>query len=385
MPDSIMKNNSIVADTLSQVKTVVIKIGTRVIDDEMNQFNKPVMEAIVRDIATLRKRGIKVIVVSSGAVGQGLRALGIAQRPKSLSLRQAYAAIGQSRLMNLYSSLFDIHGLITAQVLLTASDLDRRDSYNNAHETLNHLLTIGIIPILNENDTVSTQELRFGDNDYLASLIAGKMNADLLVLLTTVDGLYASFDPQTKTGELVEIIEQDMDKMSGEIKDRADALSMGGMRSKLDSARNAASKGVLVAIANGLKVGILSSLFSADAKATWIIPSKKRMAAWKYYLAFAKKPCGGTITIDDGAVDALVHGGKSLLASGILSVSGTFKEKDLILITDERGQIVARGLTNYNSKQIDQIKGKSNKEIREILSVPKSTVIHRNNLVVVHP
>ncbi|MDX9752350.1 MAG: glutamate 5-kinase, partial [bacterium] len=245
---------------LEHAKTIVVKIGTRVIDDEKEHFNKPLMKTIVKDIADLMAQGIRVILVSSGAVGQGLRALGVAKRPKSLPLRQAYAAIGQGRLMNQYNELFAEHKVITAQVLLTCSDLDRRDAYLNATETLNHLLTIGVVPILNENDTVSTHELRFTDNDHLASLIAGKMNADLLVLLTTVDGLFKSFDPATKTGELVEMIDQNLEEFHNEVNGTTDEFSIGGMKSKLEAARKAASKGVLVAIANGRKPGILREL-----------------------------------------------------------------------------------------------------------------------------
>jgi glutamate 5-kinase len=379
-----MNNNSVVTDTLSKIKTVVVKIGTRVIDDETNHFNRPVMESLARDIAMLRGRGVRVIVVSSGAVGQGLRTLGICKRPKSLPLRQAYAAIGQSRLMNVYNELFLEHGITTAQVLLTSSDLDRRDSYLNARETLEHLLTIGVVPIVNENDTVSTQELKFGDNDILASLIAGKMDADVLFLLTTVDGLFTSFDPQTKKGELVEVVDLDQEALDREIQDDANEFSMGGMRSKLTAARNAASKGVLVAIANGLQQGIIGDLLSAKGRATWVMPSRKRMAAWKYYLAFAKKPSSGKILVDDGAKEALQHRGKSLLATGIRAVQGTFDRRDLVVISGLNGEPVARGLANFSSKEVEQIKGKSSKEIKEILQNPKSTVVvHRDNLALV--
>ena len=367
---------------LEHAKTIVVKIGTRVIDDEKEHFNKPLMKTIVKDIADLMAQGIRVILVSSGAVGQGLRALGVAKRPKSLPLRQAYAAIGQGRLMNQYNELFAEHKVITAQVLLTCSDLDRRDAYLNATETLNHLLTIGVVPILNENDTVSTHELRFTDNDHLASLIAGKMNADLLVLLTTVDGLFKSFDPATKTGELVELIDQNLEEFHNEVNGTTDEFSIGGMKSKLEAARKAASKGVLVAIANGRKPGILRELLSGQAKATWMIPSKKRMAAWKYYLAFAKQPCGGKLIVDAGAANAIQLHGKSLLASGIVSVMGKFMAKNLIQVLNPQGEEIARGLSNFSSREIQSILGKKSEEIEEILHHPKSTVVvHRDNLV----
>jgi len=340
------------------------------------------MESIVSDIANLMAQGIRVILVSSGAVGQGLRTLQVPKRPKSLPLRQAYAAVGQGRLMNVYSELFAKHNIITAQVLLTCTDLDRRDSYLNARETLDHLLTIGVIPIINENDTVSTKELKFGDNDYLASLIAGKIDADLLVLLTTVDGLYTAFDPKTKTGELIEIVDSNFDQVAHEVNDAADELSMGGMKSKLTAAHNACSKGVLVTIANGLKKNIIQDIFSGKARSTWMMPSTKRLAAWKYYLAFAKQPSGGKIIVDAGAADAILKGGKSLLASGIVSATGHFDPKELIQIMDIHGKEIARGLSNFSCADIDMIKGKGSKEIKELLHNPKSTVVvHRDNLV----
>ncbi|MBD3265345.1 glutamate 5-kinase [bacterium] len=380
-----MKNNPVVANTLENVKTVIVKIGTRVIDDKKEHFNRAAMESIVEDIAALMQRNVRVILVSSGAVGQGLRTLGVAQRPTSLPLRQAYAAVGQGRLMNQYNELFEKHGIVTAQILLTSTDLDRRSSYLNARETLEHLLTIGVVPIVNENDTVSTQELRFTDNDHLSSLIAGKMNADLLLLLTTVDGVYADFDPQAKSGTLIKMIDQNMDAIIKEVKDKTDRFSMGGMQSKLAAARNAASKGVLVSIANGLKKNIIGNLLSANAQATWVMPSKKRMAAWKYYLAFAKQTSGGRIIVDRGAADALLHRGKSLLATGIVAVTGRFEAKDLVEISDTNNTIFARGLATFSSSDIQRIQGKSSREIKEILNNPKTTVvIHRDNMVIQH-
>ncbi|MEW6238225.1 MAG: glutamate 5-kinase [Candidatus Omnitrophota bacterium] len=372
----------IIQGMMDKMKRIVVKIGTRVIDDEKTHFNRPVMESLVKEIAALKSNGIEVILVSSGAVGAGLRALGMSRRPPSIHLRQAYAAIGQGRLMNLYSELFGQYGIITAQVLLTRTDLDRRDSYLNARETLQHLLTIGVLPIINENDTVSTDELRFGDNDYLAALLAGKMDAGLIILLTTVDGLYRTFE-NGKGGELIETIDDNFEEASSLVKDKADPLSMGGMRSKLEAGKSASSRGVLAVIANGRKIGIIDGLFSGKGKGTWIIPSKKRMAAWKYYLAFAKRPCGGRIIVDDGAVEALRRKGKSLLASGVRAVSGSFQIKDLVRIDDLQGVEFARGLVNYNSDELRQVLGRSSQEIGEILNGRKAIeVVHRDNLVV---
>lgn len=375
--------SEVIQKIVGTLKRVVIKVGTRVIDDDKTHFNRPVIESLVGEIAELHSRGIEVLLVSSGAVGAGLRALHISQRPKSIHLRQAYAAVGQGRLMNLYNELFSQYGINTAQVLLTRSDLDRRDSYLNARETLQHLLTIGVIPIINENDTVSTDELKFGDNDFLASLVAGKMDAQLMILLTTVDGLYRHFDQKKKQGELIEVIDHKQNDSLSHVVDKIDPLSMGGMRSKIEAGKSAGSKGVLVAIANGLQIGIIGDLLSGQGKATWMIPTRKRMAAWKYYLAFAKSPSSGRIVVDDGAVEALKQGGKSLLASGIKHITGRFNAKDLVCIETLEGEEFARGLVNYNSDDLQKIMGCSSRQIKEILGDRKLTeVIHRDNLVV---
>ncbi|RJP27788.1 MAG: glutamate 5-kinase [Candidatus Omnitrophota bacterium] len=386
MPDktSLKTLPKFIESKIKDIKRIVIKIGTRVIDNEKTDFNRVVITSIVGEIAELMSRGIEVILVSSGAVGAGLRALNVRQRPKSIHLRQAYAAVGQARLMQLYSDLFRSYGIITSQVLLTRSDLDRRDSYLNARETLQHLLVMGVLPIINENDTVAVEELNFGDNDFLAALVAGKMDAGMLILLTTVDGVYRSFNEKTKSGELIEVVQSNYDEIMPEISQNIDPLSMGGMRSKLEAGKNACSKGVLVTISNGLKIGIIGALLSGQAKATWMLPSIKRMAAWKYYLAFAKRPCGGKIVVDDGAVAALREHGKSLLASGVHGVKGYFKIKELVRIVDLNDREIARGLVNYSSDDLKHIQGHSTADIKQILQITNvSEVIHRNNLVLI--
>ncbi|MBI1387391.1 MAG: glutamate 5-kinase [bacterium] len=375
--------NTQIASYLKDIKRIVVKVGTRVIDHEKTHFNLPVIESLVAEIAELKASGVEVILVSSGAVGAGLRALKVAGRPSSVPLRQAYAAIGQGRLMKAYSDLFANHGVIAAQVLLTRSDLDRRESYNNARETLHHLLTIGAAPIINENDTVSVEELTFGDNDMLAALVAGAMEAQLLILLTTVDGLYRSFDPETRTGDLIETID-DFDAAFQWVHHKQDSMSMGGMKSKLQAANTAASKGVLAAISNGLQPGVLRGVLTGDARATWILPNRKKLAAWKYYLRYAKKPCGGSIVVDAGAVQAVIDGGKSLLASGVREIKGSFGEKDLVCVVDPLGVEIARGLVNYASAELSQVAGRSSGEIKKMPGGHQSgVVIHRDNLVLV--
>ncbi len=374
--------NTEIKSLLKHANRIVVKVGTRVIDHEQTHFNLPVIESLVREIATLKKSGVEVILVSSGAVGAGLRALRAPKRPASLPLRQAYAAVGQSRLMKAYTDLFAQHDMITAQILLTRSDLDNRESYLNARETIQHLLTIGVVPIINENDTVAVEELTFGDNDMLAALTAGEMDAQLLVLLTTVDGLFRSFDPQAKTGDLIEIITDDMEDAMQCVDGAVDEFSMGGMKSKLSAARTAASSGTLTAISNGLRLGVLSELIKGDGRATWVLPSEKKLAARKYYLAHAKALSGGKIIIDPGAVNALMQGGKSLLASGVTNVVGQFNERDLVQIIDEADKEIARGLVNMSSGDLVQLQGRSSGDIQTGAGRHTSgVVIHRDNLV----
>jgi glutamate 5-kinase len=368
---------------LNEVKRVVVKIGTRVIDDPNTQFNRPVIESLVNEMAALMQKGIEVILVSSGAVGSGIRYLGVQGTPKSLHLRQAYAAVGQARLMQKYSELFERYGIKTAQVLLTRSDLDKRTSYLNAQETLNHLLNMKVVPIINENDTVAVEELKFGDNDQLAALVAGKMDAQLLILLTTVDGIFQRFDPKTKTGDLIEVIIDSHTDITSHIHEDIDSMSTGGMQSKFASGKAAAAKGVLAVITNGLKQGIITSVMDGTAQATWVMPNEKQMAAWKYYLAYAKQPCNGKIFVDDGAVDAVKKRGKSLLSSGIQTIEGVFQEKELVHITDSNGNEFARGLVNYSSTVLQQIKGLSSEEIsNQLHQSHPAPVVHRDNLVI---
>lgn len=371
-----------IASILGNLKRVVIKVGTRVIDDEATHFNRPIIESLVSEIAQLRSRGIDVLLVTSGAVGAGLRTLNVPKRPASAPLRQAYAAVGQGRLMHLYSELFARHGLITAQVLLTRYDLGRRESYLNARETLQHLLTIGVIPIINENDTVAVEELTFGDNDVLAALVAGGIGADLLVLLTTVDGLFRAYDDDSKSGQLIECVDGDFVEARQWIQPKNDTLSMGGMESKLEAARKASLQGALTAIANGHRMGIIGQLLNGDAPATWIMPNVKKLGSWKYYLAYAKQPCNGQIVVDEGAARAIRENGKSLLASGIRRVDGIFRLKDMVRIVDLTDNEIARGLVNYSSEELKQIQGQSSQAILERFSDrPAGVVVHRNNLV----
>ncbi len=363
---------------MAEVRRVVIKVGTRIIDDPETRFNGPVAVELARDIAKLRERGLEVILVSSGAIGLGMRIRGDTRRPRKLARRQAYAAIGQSELMHQYRGIFRIYNIPVAQVLLTRHDLDNRMSYVNAREALTELLKLGTLPIVNENDTVAVDELRFSDNDMLASLLAGKVDADLLVMLTVVDGLYTNDDRKM----LIPYVNPDDDELLSNARESDSYRSLGGMKAKIQAAKTAASAGVLTAITNGTQPRILSRLWDLEAPATWMSTSAKRLPGRKHWIGFGKQPSGGRIRVDAGAAEALRKRGKSLLARGVTEVSGSFSKGDLIEIEDESRTVLARGLAQYDKGTLTQIRGKTTGEIRKILgdSAPPE-VVHRDDLV----
>lgn len=366
-------------ERMSQVRRVVIKVGTRVIDHPETRFNAPVAVDLAHDIAELRSSDVEVILVSSGAIGLGMRLRDESRRPRKLSRRQAYAAIGQSELMHQYRGIFRIYGIPVAQVLLTRRDLDDRTSYLNAREALNELLRLGTLPIVNENDTVAVDELRFSDNDMLAALLAGKMEADLLVMLTVVDGLYTDEDER----RLIPLAHPDDEELLSHARESDSYRSLGGMRAKVEAAKIACSAGVLAVITSGTRPRIISHLWDLDVPATWMIPTRPRLPGRKHWIAYGKKPSGGRIRIDPGALAAIQDRGKSLLARGVTGVTGSFSRGDVVEIEDESGRIAARGLVHYDSTDVEQICGKTSAEIRQTLELDSPPeVIHHDDLVI---
>ncbi|MFH1739085.1 MAG: glutamate 5-kinase [bacterium] len=364
---------------MSQVRRVVVKVGTRVIDHPETRFNGPVAVDLAHDIADLRSAGIEVILVSSGAIGLGMRLRNENRRPRKLALRQAYAALGQSELMHQYRGIFCIYGIPVAQVLLTRRDLDERTSYLNAREALNELLRLGTLPIVNENDTVAVDELRFSDNDMLAALLAGKMEADLLIMLTVVDGLYTD----DKEQRLIPFVRPEDEDLLSNAKESDSYRSLGGMRAKIEAAKIACSAGILTAITNGTRPRIISRLWDLDAPATWMTPTRPHLAGRKHWIGFGKQSSGGRIRVDAGAAAAVCEKGKSLLARGVVGVTGTFSKGDLVEIEDDSGRVVARGLVHYDSISLDRIYGKTTPQIRKIFGLENPPeVVHRDDLVV---
>ncbi len=363
------------------MKRLVIKIGSNILASEDNGLDLERIQSIADDISSVRDAGNEVVVVSSGAVAAGMKKLELKEKPRNVILKQASAAVGQSSLMWAYEKCFGTHGKKVAQILLTRDDFSDRKRYINSRNTLITLLSYAVVPIINENDTVATDEIRFGDNDHLASLVAGLIDADRLIILSDVDGLFSEDPARNRDAELIEVVE----KITPEIEEKAggsgSALGTGGMFSKILAAKRAVHHGISVNIVNGRKKGVIPSLLSGVRLGTEFRPRESRLSSKKGWIAYACRTKGG-IVIDNGAVQALAQGGKSLLPSGIISVSGSFEAGDAVYCTDSRGNRVAKGLANYSSSEIEKIRGRKTSEIEGILGYRYSDeVIHRDNLV----
>ena len=368
---------------LAHVKRVVIKIGSGVISDHSG-LDLDRIATLCEDVHALRQRGYEVILVSSAAVAAGKADLGIkgSARNLPLPLKQAAAAIGQSRLMRAYKDALRKHGLTAAQVLLTRDDLANRRRYLNARNTLMTLLEYAVVPVINENDTVVIDEIRFGDNDNLSAMTTNLVEAQLLVILSDVDGLYDS-DPRHNTAARliseVERITPEIEAMAGL---EETLLGTGGMTTKLKAAKRATLFGAGTAIINGLTPHNLLYLFDGHELGTYFLPARDPMAARKHWIAFTKKPKGKLI-LDDGAHNAVAERGKSLLPSGIRQLDGTFERGDAVRLCDLNGKEFAKGVTNYNSAELIRIIGKNTREILQILGYQYGDeVVHRDNLVI---
>ena len=336
---------------LSVARSVVVKLGTQLLAGRTGRLDEPFLAAIATQVAALRRRGIVVTVVSSGAIGAGMGELNLPARPTDLAQLQAVAAIGQRRLMDAWAAAFAPHGLHVAQLLLTREDVDDRQRFLNLRNTIHAVHAYGGVPIINENDTVSTDEIvavSFGDNDVLAALVTHAVAADLLVLLSVVDGIQ---DPGGAPVRLVESIDVARDWVRAE----RSALGKGGMDSKLNAARTVTDAGSAMVVANGRQADVLVSLLDGAEAGTLFVPGAKRRPARSRWIGSARPV--GTITVDAGAVAALTGKNRSLLAAGVTAVAGTFARGDVVAIAGGDGRPVARGLTNYAAAEVDRIKG----------------------------
>ena len=373
-------------ERLPLARRLVIKVGTRVLVQSSGRPDGRRMAEVVRQIAALHARGTDVVLVSSGAIGAGMAAMGMQRRPTSMPDLQMAAAVGQLRLMAAYDKLFSKHGCQIGQILLTHDDLKHRTRHLNARTTMLAMLRHSVIPIVNENDVVSVDEIKFGDNDQLASLVALLIEADGLILLSTVDGLLGP----TASGRnrRIPLVRGITREILGLARGKGSALSTGGMLSKLQSAAVVVASGIPVAIANGRKDGELLRVCGGEDAGTLVVRAANDAEALpshrKRWIAFFHKT-GGALMVDDGARDAILARGRSLLPIGVRAVEGEFERSAMVNIKGLDGSVFARGLASYSSTEIRKIQGRKTSEIVPILgSKDYDEVVHRDNLVVLN-
>ncbi len=361
---------------------IVVKIGSGVLSAGQEGLDLPTIGRLAREIAALSRSGRQAIVVSSGAILAGRQMLGLKSRPSTTQFKQAAAAVGQSRLMRAWEAAFARQGKMVAQVLLTREDLRHRERYLNARNTIFTLLRLGAVPIINENDTVANDEIKFGDNDVLSALVAGLCDSELLVLLTDQDGLYTA-DPRVEpAARLIPVMEEG--GTAAKLGRSGPSGSGGGMESKVRAARMASSAGVTAIIANGFTPGNLARVIAGEDVGSRFVASASPLDKRKAWLAFASHP-RGQIHVDAGARQALVGHGKSLLASGVRSLSKSFAAGDVVSLCAE-GAEFARGLCNYASSDLERIKGLKSSQIENALGYkPADEVVHRDNMALVTP
>ena len=366
---------------LKSVKRIVIKIGSRVLTDDDGALDVAVIGRICTDIAQLRERGQQVVVVSSGAVAAGRSELGLTEKPKTIPQKQAAAAIGQTRLMRAYEQSLAPHGLKAAQLLLTSEDLNSRQRFLNARATIDTLLGFGVIPIINENDTVVVEEIKFGDNDNLSALVTNVAESDLLLILTDVEGLYSAdpgTHPDARLIPLVDGITRELERAAG---GSGSSVGTGGMATKVAAAKKAAKNGVPTILIAGKRAGIITAAMRGEEVGTLFLPSGEGLNRRKHWIAYTLKPVG-RVFVDEGARDVLQKKGKSLLPSGIAGVEGRFERGACVRVCSPDGKEFAKGLSDYSSAEIARLAGHNSSEIEQILGYRYADVIiHRDNMV----
>lgn len=363
------------------VKRVVVKIGSGVLT-VADGLNLKVIRSIGGEVCRLMDNGVEVLLVSSGAMASGVKKVGLNRRPDDIPRRQAVSAVGQAGLIMAYEEAFERYDRKVAQMLLTSDDLNNRKRYLNARNTLHTLLSWRVTPIINENDTVSVAELKFGDNDNLAALITLLMSADLMISLTNIDGLYSS-DPRTDPdGKLIPVVHAVNEEIEAIASETPGALNFGGMLSKIHAAKTVAAAGVPMVIAHGEVPNILEKLFSGEKAGTFFVPRDRRLGSRKSWIGYTLKP-KGAVRIDAGAECAILKNGKSLLPSGITAVEGDFKVGDPVAFKNEKSEVLGTGLVNYGAGDILKVMGLQTDRIKNRLGFkPYDEVIHRDNLVV---
>jgi len=364
-------------------RRLVVKVGSNVLT-RGSGLNLPVIYALSEQISSLMDAGLEVLLVSSGAMASGMKKIGLDRRPDEIPKRQAVSAVGQAGLIREYEKAFQVYGRKVAQILLTSEDMDDRERYLNSRNTLNTLIDWRIVPVINENDTIMVEEIKVGDNDNLAAMITLLMDADLLVLLTDIDGLF-NRDPRVHASARlipeIAVLDGEIEKMASDI---PGPLGRGGMSSKIKAARKVTAAGVPMVIANGARHDILKTLMAGEEGGTFFFPRKGRLASRKSWIAYTLKP-KGVIRIDAGATNAIVENGKSLLPSGIVGVEGDFQQGAPVTLKSAENEKIGAGLVNYGAADIRKIMGLKTRDIAQCLGEkPYDEVIHRDNLALTY-
>lgn len=368
-----------------RVRRVVVKLGSGTVTDPGAGLRMSTIRALAAQMtAALSADGVSFVVVTSGAIAAGREKLGMAERPRTISLKQAAAAVGQTSLMRAYERAFEKRGRHVGQLLLTHEDFESRERYVNARNTLLALLSRGIVPIVNENDTVATEEIRLGDNDHLATLVTQMIGADLLILLTDSDGLQTKDPHRHPDARRIPVVENlDDESVRTAVGRRVSSAGTGGMASKLRAARVLSASGIPVVIASGLSRRSILDILGGKDTGTLILPRRTgKLRSRKMWIAYAMS-AHGTIVVDDGARKVLLEGGKSLLPAGVTGVRGRFRPGDAVSIADRRGRVFARGIARWSVEQVDRGKGKRSAEIRTLLGAETpAEVVHRDDLTI---
>jgi glutamate 5-kinase len=368
------------------MKRVVIKLGSSIVADERGELRREALARICQAAAGLNSRGVDVVVVSSGAIATGIRVMNLPARPAAISELQAASAVGQGKLYRVYEELLRERGVVSAQVLLTFSDLSARTQYLNARQTLTKLLEWKVVAVINENDTTATDEISFGDNDFLAAQVALLLSADLLVLLTDIDGLYSA-DPRVEpAATLVEQVSDFNELAALEITSGTSPHGSGGMRSKVVAAEMVTGAGIAAVICNGVRAGVLEAVLAGESQGTRFAPSATPHSSFKLWLKYAK-PSRGQVYVDSGAAHAVREGSASLLPVGVTEVHGSFDAGDAVEILERdaadggRLRPFAKGICNYSATELAQVKGMKSDAVRDLLPDAIEEVVHRDFLV----
>ncbi len=376
-------NSQMRKELIGNVKKVVVKIGSGVLTAK-DGLNIAVIERIASEIATLKGRGIEFAIVSSGSIAAGVPKLGFKERPTAMAELQAAASVGQTSLMRAYERSFEKHHIMVGQILLTNRDLSYRHRFINAKNTISTLLKLGIIPVINENDTVVVDEIRLGDNDFLAAQIINLVDADLLLLLTDTGGFYNKDPNLHDDAKLISVVKNITKEISHLAADTSTSIGRGGMKTKIEASEMAVEMGIPAVIGNGLQENSIIDIFEAKDVGTLFLPKKEGLKSKKHWIRYSPN-INGSIEVDEGAFEAIANQGKSLLPGGIVMVTGKFKEKEIVSLMGPEGEEFARGQVNYDYHDLLEMKGKKTDEIkRERGDKYPDEVIHRDNLVLIN-